>query len=80
LPEDILLAVEIADSTLAHDISRKRQAYAVAGIRHYWVVDIAGQRVHCHSDPQDGDYATVTSIAFGDPVPVPGTAATITVG
>jgi Uma2 family endonuclease len=79
LAPDILLAVEIANATLHEDLGRKRIDYATAGIRNYWVVDLAGRRVHCFSDPQGADYATVGAIPFGDPLPVPGASRTITI-
>jgi Uma2 family endonuclease len=72
LPSDILLAIEISDTTLGEDLGRKRIAYASAGIRHYWVVDVEGRRIHCYADPQGVDYAAIQVIAFGQPVPVPG--------
>ena len=79
VPSDILLAVEIAVSTLAEDLGRKRIDYATAGIRHYWVVDVEGRRTHCYADPQGSDYASIAVIGFGDPVPVPGTSEAITI-
>jgi Uma2 family endonuclease len=80
VPTDILLAVEIAQSTLTEDIGRKRIDYASSGIRNYWVVDVDGRRVHCYAEPQGSDYATIRVIPFGKPLPVPGTDATITIG
>ena len=80
LPEDILLAIEISDSTLSEDLGRKRANYATAGIRHYWVVDVEGERVHQFSAPTDGDYATVLVSGFGDAIALPGCNATIVVG
>jgi Uma2 family endonuclease len=80
VPEDVLLAVEISNSTLHEDIGRKRIDYASAGIRHYWVVDLAGRRVHCYADPQGADYAAIGVFSFGDSVPVPATSASITIG
>ena len=80
LPEDILLAVEISDSTLNEDLGRKRSNYAAAGIRNYWVVDVAGERVHRFADPEGGDYATVVVSAFSEPLPLPGCDATISIG
>ena len=73
-PEDILLAVEIAHSSLPFDLGRKRIDYASAGIRHYWVVDVEGRRVHTYADPQGSDYAAIAEFPFGEAVPVPGTA------
>jgi Uma2 family endonuclease len=79
LPTDVLLAIEISDTTLTVDLGRKRIDYASAGIRHYWVVDVEGRRIHCYADPQGSDYAAIRVIGFGDPVPVPGTAGIITI-
>ena len=79
LPADILLAVEISQSTLTEDIGRKRVDYASAGIRHYWVVDVEGRRVHTYADPQGADYAAIRVYAFGDSIDVPGAEGTITI-
>ena len=38
-PSDVLLAIEVAVSTLATDTETKRLEYARAGVPHYWVVD-----------------------------------------
>ena len=79
VPADILLAVEIAGSTLGTDLGRKRIDYASAGIRHYWVVDVEGRRVHCYADPQGADYAAICVVPFGEGVAVPGTDGVIVV-
>ena len=79
VPADILLAVEIAQSTLALDLGRKRIDYASAGIRHYWVVDVDGRRIHTYAGPQGADYAAIRVFAFGEAVPVPGAEGAITV-
>jgi Uma2 family endonuclease len=57
------LVVEVADSSLDFDTNEKRQLYARAGIRDYWVMDINGRRLLVYRDPQAGDYATQQ--AFG---------------
>jgi hypothetical protein len=53
---DLLLAVEVSDTTLGHDLEEKRLRYAAAGIPAYWVADIVGQTLHVFADPRDGDY------------------------
>ena len=80
LPSDILLAVEIAGSTLGTDLGRKRIDYASAGIRHYWVVDVEGKRTHCYTDPQGADYAAIKVVPFGEGMAVPGADGAIVVG
>ncbi|HEY3191108.1 MAG TPA: Uma2 family endonuclease, partial [Solirubrobacteraceae bacterium] len=53
---DLLLAVEVSDTTLDHDLEEKRQRYVAAGIPAYWVADVVGRTLHLFADPQDGDY------------------------
>lgn len=60
-PEDILLAVEIADSTVRFDLSKKAKLYARAAILEYWVVDIPGHRLVVHREPKDGQYRSVVA-------------------
>ena len=40
LAEDVLLVVEVADSSLGFDTGEKADLYAAAGIADYWVVDV----------------------------------------
>lgn len=79
IPTDILLAVEISGTTLDTDLGRKRIDYASAGIRHYWVVDVEGRRVHTYAGPQGADYAAMRIYSFGEAMPVPGVEGAITV-
>ncbi len=76
-PADLLLVVEVADTTLDRDTGLMRRKYAAAGIAHYWVVDGARGVVHVYGEPIAGDYAQIATIRFGDPLAVPGTDATI---
>lgn len=78
-PARTVLIVEIAHATLEKDLGAKRLDYASAGIPHYWVVDVEGRRVHTMAQPLDGDYAERHPVAFGEPLPVPGTDRTIVV-
>jgi Uma2 family endonuclease len=55
-PQDVLLLIEVSDSTLRRDRSHKTQIYAKAGIGEYWIVDIKKRRVVVLQDPQDGSY------------------------
>lgn len=77
-PEEVLLVVEIADTTLSRDLGPKRSDYARAGIPHYWVVDGERQVVHIFEAPVAGDYKEIRTVAFGSPLAVPGTGKTIT--
>jgi len=49
--------VEVSDSTLGYDRGRKLPLYARHGIPEVWIVDVAGQRVSRHSQPDANGYA-----------------------
>ncbi len=48
---DVLLVIEVADSSLSLDLTVKLAKYARAGIRRYWVADIKHRTIHDHRDP-----------------------------
>lgn len=56
---DMLLVIEIADSSLSYDLRVKAPLYAGHGVREYWVVDAVRQTVRVHRDPHDGVYRDV---------------------
>ena len=55
-PNDIFLLIEVADSTLARDLSEKAKAYSEANIQEYWVVDVRERQVHIFRHPLGGTY------------------------
>jgi Uma2 family endonuclease len=54
--DELQLAIEVADTTLRHDLTTKRSLYARAGVPEYWVLDIQGRRLLIHRQPRRGDY------------------------
>ncbi len=56
---DVLLAVEVADSSLDYDLRRKPLIYAEYGVRELWVIDAARRVIHVHLGPGAGGYATI---------------------
>jgi Uma2 family endonuclease len=63
---DVLLLVEVSDSSLAYDQGIKRALYARHGVAEYWVVDIPGQRVHVYREPTGDGYAQALEHAADD--------------
>ena len=57
LASDVLLAIEVADSTLAYDRDIKRPLYARHGVPEYWLIDVNGGRVLTFRDPRGDGYA-----------------------
>ena len=64
--DDVLLLVEISDTTLRYDRDVKLALYARHAVREVWIVDLTGEQIHFYRDPVDGKYATAVSTAtFG---------------
>ncbi|MGB7345182.1 MAG: Uma2 family endonuclease [Pirellulaceae bacterium] len=57
---DILLAIEVAHSSLQNDLNTKAALYAEAGIGEYWIVDAASSRIHVCRNPQGDQYCDRT--------------------
>lgn len=55
-PEDVLLIIEVADSTVESDRSYKLPLYAKAGIREAWLVNIPEEQIELYAEPQGGAY------------------------
>ncbi|HKE86976.1 MAG TPA: Uma2 family endonuclease [Vicinamibacterales bacterium] len=58
-PADILLVVEITDSSLEYDRDVKSPMYAAAGIPEYWLADLDANVVWRYSSPRQGTYRVV---------------------
>lgn len=56
-PEDIVLLIEVADSTVGFDRRHKLPIYAMHGIPEVWLGDINARSVEVHDDPIAGGYA-----------------------
>lgn len=50
-PTHAELIVEMSDSSLAYDRTRKGSLYARAGIREYWIVNLVDHHVEVYTDP-----------------------------
>ena len=50
-PNDILLVIEIADSTLQYDQENKLALYAGAGINNYWIFNLVDHHLEIYSQP-----------------------------
>jgi Uma2 family endonuclease len=50
-PSDVLLLIEIADSSLKYDQEVKLPLYAEAGISDYWIVNLVENHLEAYSEP-----------------------------
>lgn len=65
-PEDVLLVVEVADTSVAYDRGIKLPMYARAGIREAWLVDIPAGRVERHTEPSETGYRLTARAGRGE--------------
>ena len=64
-PEDVLLLIEVSDSTLAYDRGVKLPLYARSGIREVWIVDLPGETIERYTDPSGDGYLRVEQARRG---------------
>ena len=55
-PSDVLLLIEIADTSLAHDRDTKLPLYARFDIPEVWIIDIPGRHLDIHREPDGTRY------------------------
>lgn len=58
-PEDILLLIEVADSSASYDRRVKAPLYALNGIPEYWLVDLGRGQVVVYRDPSPDGYLSM---------------------
>ena len=49
--EDLILVIEISDSTLKYDRGAKLSLYAEAGINHYWIINLVDNHLEVYTTP-----------------------------
>ena len=67
-PTDVLLVVEVADTTVETDRKVKVPLYAKAGIAEVWLVNIPEELVEVYSGPSDDVYRQVEQFGRGSRV------------
>lgn len=65
-PDEVILVVEVSDTTLPYDKNVKLPIYARAGISEAWIVDLQSEIVEVHTEPRPGGYARVRRYDRGD--------------
>lgn len=64
-PQDVLLLIEVADSSVLYDRNRKVPLYARSGIPEVWLVDLMTNAVEVHAVPAAGAYSRVERFERG---------------
>jgi Uma2 family endonuclease len=68
-PADVLVVIEIADTSLRYDRDVKMPLYARAGIAEYWLIDVVNDTVEVFGQPGPGGYLASELASRGDRLP-----------
>lgn len=63
---DLLLVVEVADSSLSFDLGKKAQLYARYGAQELWVVDAKTHVTTVHLGPAQSGWTVTREVVAGD--------------
>jgi Uma2 family endonuclease len=66
--DDVLLVIEVADTSLQYDRTVKLRLYARAGIREYWIVDANTETLEVYRSPSDERNPDQRRLARGERV------------
>lgn len=64
-PQDIFWLIEISDTTLTYDLSKKKEIYAAANIAEYWVLDVKDKKLIVFTQPKDNNYFSQSELTQG---------------
>jgi Uma2 family endonuclease len=67
-PADILLIIEMADSSLEYDSNLKASLYAEKGVAEYWIADVRNDRLLAYSDHHDNHYVACRELRRGETI------------
>lgn len=64
--QDVLLVIEVSDSSVTFDRVRKVPKYAAANIPETWLIDLESEHVEVHSIPKESAYGLVKIYLRGE--------------
>lgn len=65
-PEDVLLLIEVSDTTVSYDHRVKSVLYGAAGIPEYWIVNLPARQIEVFRDPLNSGYRMTIRYAPGE--------------
>src|SRR5262249_50967553 len=63
---NVLLVIEVSDTTFAFDRGGKAKIYAQGGVREYWIADCENRQMLVHRLQSDGSYGEPAVVAFDE--------------
>jgi Uma2 family endonuclease len=71
VPSEVLLIIEVADTSAEKDRQIKLPLYAAAGIPEAWLVDLNASAVEVHTQPSEQGYSNIQIFRHGDVIQTP---------
>ncbi len=68
LVKEMLLVVEVSDTTLRSDRNVKGPLYAEAGISEYWIINLQDDVIELYADPVEGAYRRTAKAKRGETI------------
>ncbi len=65
-PDEVVLLIEVADSSVAYDTGEKAVLYAQAGIPNYWIILLVSGEVIVNKTPRHGEYLDIARLSSGN--------------
>ncbi|MGH3089559.1 MAG: Uma2 family endonuclease [Rubrobacteraceae bacterium] len=65
-PKDVLISIEVSDTSLERDAQIKLPAYARSGIPEVWIVNLINDFIEVHSRPATGEYRSTLRVRSGE--------------
>ena len=65
-PDDVLLVIEVAETTVESDRRYKIPLYAKAGIKEVWLVNLPEERIELYAEPSNGIYQVAVEFKRGE--------------
>jgi Uma2 family endonuclease len=68
IASDVLLVIEVADTSVEYDRKKKLPLYAQAGIPEVWLANLPEDRFEIHTQPLNGKYQSVIIVRRGESI------------
>ncbi|HWM89989.1 MAG TPA: Uma2 family endonuclease [Thermoanaerobaculia bacterium] len=67
-PEDVLLLIEVADSSIGFDRGKKVPLYAQCGIADFWLVDLVKNTIEVYRQPSATGFRDIRKLRRGESI------------
>jgi Uma2 family endonuclease len=78
--DEMLLVIEVSDTTVRFDLTRKAVLYARAGVPEYWVLNLPRRQLVVHRQPDGAEYRSIRIYSEEETVSMEGSDRTVRVG